>query len=121
MARGGCRPEKIRICGKHLVLTACICIWIIAVNITSLPCNGDPMVNETNNYDNGSDSDGDGLGDGDPDPDDTSVCATNGKTYSAICHLLQNTANVNVLHAGRCNASQCKGGPVSFIILTSIY
>lgn len=91
------------------------------MNITSLPCDGDPMVNETNNNDNGGDSDGYGLGDGDTDPDDTSICATNGKTYSGICHLLQNTANVHVFHAGRCNASQCKGGPVSFIVITIIH
>lgn len=61
---------------------------------------------------NNTDSDGDGIGDGDVDPADTSVCGTDGNTYSSTCHMLQSGGDVQVLHAGRCNATQCAGGPV---------
>ena len=55
----------------------------------------------------------DELGSGDVDPADTRVCGTDGKTYSAVCQMLQRTANINVRHAGRCNSSACRGGEVS--------
>ena len=58
----------------------------------------------------------DDIGDGDIDPNDTSVCATDGNTYRSVCHLLQNTVNVQVLHAGRCNDTKCRGGPVSLAL-----
>ena len=58
------------------------------------------------------------LGTGDVDPEDTRVCGTDGNTYSSICQLLQETVNVNVHYAGRCNSSHCRGGPVSSIVYT---
>ena len=67
--------------------------------------------------DTDSDTDGDGIGNGDVDPDDTSVCGDDGNTYASTCHLLQNTVNVTIVHAGKCNAPSCKGGPVSHCLL----
>jgi reversion-inducing cysteine-rich kazal motif protein len=58
------------------------------------------------------------LSDGDIEPNDTSVCASNNKTYSSICHLLQNTFQQQVKHAGRCNSIRCRGGRVSYTNIT---
>ena len=56
--------------------------------------------------------DGD-IGSGDVEPSDTRVCGTDGITYGAVCQLLQRTADIDVHYAGRCNATNCRGGQVN--------
>ena len=99
-----------------------------SVNITSLECENNTAViesdsnsSEGDNDDIGDIGDIDDIGDGDIDPNDTSVCATDGNTYRSVCHLLQNTVNVQVLHAGRCNDTKCRGGPVSLATTQSSF
>ena len=88
-----------------------------SVNITSLECeNNTAVIDSDSNSLEGDNDDIDDIGDGDIDPNDTSVCATDGNTYRSVCHLLQNTVNVQVLHAGRCNDTKCRGGPVSLAL-----
>lgn len=83
--------------------------------------DNDAGTTDANDSDAGdSTGDKDQLGSGDVDGDDTTVCGTDGKTYPSVCHLLQNTVNEHVLHAGRCNASQCSGGPVRLITIHGI-
>lgn len=88
------------------------CTCIFAVNVTELNCE-----DTEDEMSEGRDEDGedntDELGTGDVDPDDTRVCGTDANTYPGVCQMLQRTANVNVRHAGKCNASVCRGGPVS--------
>ena len=84
----------------------------LIVNVTDLDCSNETVSNSTDDDDD-SDTDGDGIGNGDVDPDDTSICGTDGNTYSSICHMVQTSNDVQVLHAGHCNASRCKGGRVS--------
>ena len=88
------------------------------VNVTDLSCNNETATSDDDDDD--SDTDGDGIGNGDVDPDDTSICGTDGNSYPSTCHMLQTSNDVQVLHAGRCNASRCKGGQVSncFIDIT---
>ena len=81
--------------------------------MTDLACSNVTISTTTRDNDTDSDTDGDGIGNGDIDPDDTSVCGDDGNTYASTCHMIQTTNNVQVLHAGRCNSSRCKGGPVS--------
>jgi len=53
------------------------------------------------------------------DDDDTTVCGTNGRNYRSLCLLLQDTGNVQVAYAGRCNRTECTGGMVSHQHCTS--
>ena len=63
----------------------------------------------------------DELGSGDVDAGDTTVCGTDNRTYPSVCHLLQNTVNEHVLHAGSCGARQCRGGPVRNVLWLLVY
>ena len=87
--------------------------------MTDLVCSNETMV-PNDDDDTDSDTDGDGIGNGDIDPDDTSVCGDDGNSYRSTCHLLQNTVNVTIVHAGKCNALRCKGGPVSHCLFKHI-
>ncbi len=53
------------------------------------------------------------VGTGNVDATDTSICGSNGVSYPAICHVIPNYASVSVLHAGRCDDYNCRGGAVS--------
>ena len=75
-----------------------------AVNISDLLCDNETSTSSSEPEEDGNDSE---LGTGDVDPEDTRVCGTDGNTYSSICQLLQETVNVNVHYAGRCNSSHC--------------
>lgn len=36
------------------------------------------------------------------------VCGTDNQTYKSLCHLLQTSVNVHILHAGACNTGECR-------------
>lgn len=131
----------VRIDAQHIRYGVIYCEYFItphSVNISEITCNyisdaeisdagisdaddNDAGTTDANDSDAGdSTGDKDQLGSGDVDADDTTVCGTDGKTYPSVCHLLQNTVNEHVLHAGRCNASQCSGGRVSLITIHGI-
>ena len=88
-----------------------------AVNITQLSCddyNTTTMDSDDSREEIGDEisEEIDDVGSGDVDPSDTRVCGTDGNTYGAVCQLLQRTADVDVHYAGRCNATNCRGGRV---------
>ena len=87
------------------------CVYY-AVNITRLSC--DDYNTTTMDSDDSRDERDDNIGSGDVDPSDTRVCGTDGNTYGAVCQLLQRTADVDVHYAGRCNATNCRGGQVRY-------
>ena len=109
-------------CTVDMMLHAILSLYItatLAVKVPELSCN----YRDDNASRDASDSDDedqtgnpDELGSGDVDASDTTVCGTDGRTYPSVCHLLQNTINEHVLHAGRCNANQCRGGPVRNVL-----
>ena len=93
-------------------------VYFSLVNVTSLPCdfsNDDGSDNDDDDDDENDNESDDEIGTGDVSPNDTSVCGSDGNSYPAICHVIPNYANVHVLHAGRCDDNECRGGPVSWI------
>ncbi len=40
------------------------------------------------------------------------ICGSDGQTYQSLCHLIQATSNVVVLHDGPCNNPECQNGKV---------
>ena len=56
------------------------------------------------------------VGSGNIDSTDTAVCGSNGVSYQAICHVIPNYVSVSVLHTGRCDDINCRGGQVTDIM-----
>ena len=48
----------------------------------------------------------------DEDSEFTEVCGTDQQTYQSICHLLQTSTNVSILHTGACNVGECQARKV---------
>ena len=95
------------------VATLCVICIILPVNITQLPCDFSTTFASSSSETVPSD---DGLlGSGVIDPDNTAVCGSNGISYPAICHIIPNYPRVFVIHAGRCDDFDCRGGSVSVL------
>lgn len=80
------------------------------MRISRLPC--DFTMTSIALSDDDTEDDGQ-IGSGDIDPTDTAVCGSDGNSYPAICHIIPNYPSVYVLHAGRCDNVNCRGGTVS--------
>lgn len=126
LSRDGCRPERLRRC---VDLEALRCRRREDDNDEDeSPTNGEePSDGEEPTSDNDEDSVSDGSEDGQfilvayeclqlyvitiVDAADA-VCGSNGRTFSSVCSLIQNSAQVDIAYAGSCNRTACSGGEV---------
>lgn len=82
------------------------------MNLTTISCPVITIIEEGSTVDLMTSGDGDIISIED-DEESTAVCGADGQTYASVCHLLQTSPYVRILHAGACDVGECQARKVS--------